>query len=143
MTGTISLAVLAALLGLLGFAVARPSRATVEVAGESVRVRLHGFDALLAPCREVVVPRSAVVAVRAAAKADVPAKGIRLPGTSVPGLVRAGSFGTGPRRELWDVRRASSYLVLDLAPGQRFHRIVLEVDDPGAEAARLEPLLTA
>jgi hypothetical protein len=142
-TGAIAVAVLVALLGLLGLAVARPSRATIEVAEESVRVRLHGFDALLALCREVVVPRSAVVAVRAAAKADVPAKGIRLPGTSVPGLVRAGSFGTGPRRELWDVRRASSYLVLDLAPGQRFHRIVLEVTDPDAEAARLHGLLSA
>jgi hypothetical protein len=140
-TGAISVAVLAALLGLLGFAVARPSRATVEVERESVRVRLHGFDALLAVCREVVVPRSSVLGVRAAAKAEVPAKGIRLPGTGVPGLVRAGSFGTGARRELWDVRRAATYLVLDLAPGQRYRRIVLEVDDPVAEAARLQPLL--
>jgi hypothetical protein len=140
-TGLISIAVLVALVALLGFAATRPAGASVEVAGDALRVRLRGLDALLALRRQALVPRSAVVAVHAAPKQEVPQTGVRVPGTSIPGLVRAGSFGTGARRELWDVRRASTYLVLDLAPGQRFHRIVLEVDDPHAEAARLQRLL--
>jgi hypothetical protein len=140
-TGVIAIAVLVALVALLGFVGTRPAGASVETAGGFLRVRLHGIDVLLALRRQLDVPRSAVVAVRAAAKQDVPQSGVRVPGTSIPGLVRAGSFGTGARKELWDVRRGSSYLVIDLAPGQRFRRIVLEVDDPVAEAARLQRLL--
>jgi hypothetical protein len=62
---------------------------------------------------------------------------MRLPGTGVPGVIRAGSYGTGERRDFWNVRRGEYCLVIQLEPGQEYRRLVLEVADPQEVAERL------
>ena len=55
-----------------------------------------------------------------------------MPGTALPGVIRSGSYGSGPQRELWNVRRAARVLVIDLNPAEPYARIVLEVPTPTA-----------
>jgi hypothetical protein len=62
---------------------------------------------------------------------------VRLPGTEIPGFIRAGSFGRGPTREFWDVRRGESVLVIQTTAAAPYARLVLEVDDPAGKAAWL------
>lgn len=118
-----------------------PSPIVLSVDGPDLRIRITGKDALYAVSRGVTVPLAAVRSVSAVPHRDVARTGLRLPGSSLPGVLRAGSSGTGSRRDLWLVRRAPELLVIELQPGQRYRRVVLQVPDPAAEAARLRAAL--
>ena len=62
-------------------------------------------------------------------------KGIRAPGTFVPGLIRAGTYYTARGREFWYVTRQdgpldqTTVLTLDLSPEEYYKRIVLSAKD--------------
>jgi len=120
-----------------------PSPIELTVRDGALRVRLKGKDAFYALSRGTTVPLTAVKDVSVASTHAVRRTGLRLPGTGVPGVIRAGSYGTGSRRDLWLVRRAPELLVIELQPGQRYRRVVLQVPDPQAEAARLRAALGA
>src|SRR5215475_13183137 len=79
--------------------------------------------------RARVVPRSQVVQSRPT---------WRLPGSNVPGIVVAGTYRQPDREpELWMVRKAEEVLVIDLV-GQRYGRVVVQVDDPRSVARAIE-----
>ena len=121
----------------------RPSRLSIDVEAGDLAIRIHGHDGVLTMCRELRVPLAQVEGVAVAARELVPATGMRLPGTGIPGVIRAGSYGTGDQRDFWLVRHAQQVLVFELAPGAPYRRIVLQVPDPHAEALRLRPLVGA
>jgi hypothetical protein len=121
----------------------RPSPLSIDVEGETLSIRIHGHDGVLTLHRELRIPLTQVEGVAVAARRLVPATGMRLPGTGIPGVIRAGSYGVGSSRDFWLVRKAQQVLVFELAPGAPYRRIVLEVPDPHAEALRLRPLLGA
>jgi hypothetical protein len=124
---------------LAGARTASPIELTVD--GAALRIRIRGKDALYALSRGMTIPLSSVEGVSVAPTQTVPRTGLRLPGTGIPGVLRAGSFGTGSRRDFWLVRRAPEVLVIELQRGEPYRRVVLEVPDPRAEALRLRPAL--
>jgi hypothetical protein len=64
--------------------------------------------------------------------------GFRLWGSWVPGVLAAGLFRTkGGGRQLWFIRRAPRFLVVDLER-EKWDRLVLEVPDPMGSAAWIE-----
>jgi hypothetical protein len=136
------LLVVGVLLALL-LATRLPTRVDITVKDDAVRIRPGRLDGVLALRKQLRFPLNQVQGVAAVARQQVPATGVRLPGTSFPGLIRCGSFGTGAGRDFWLVRRPNEVLVIQLAPGAAYRRIVLEVPDPHAEALRLQPLLGA
>ncbi|MFC0032486.1 hypothetical protein ACFFMM_23475 [Micromonospora chaiyaphumensis] len=110
---------------------------TVQVDPERLVVRLSGADRFWALAAGVEVPTGAVTSVRLVSRAEAYARGsgFRLPGTYWPGLIMAGSYvsrSTG--RSFWCVHRADQVLLVELE-GQRYDRLVLEVDEP-AEVSR-------
>ncbi len=115
----------------------------LEIVDDVLDLRLTGAQAALSLRRRLRVPVSAVRGIAVLPRDQVPRSGFRLPGTSVPGLVRAGSYRVGASRELWCVGRGPELLVVQLEPGQSYRRWVLEVDDPQADLARLRPVLGA
>jgi hypothetical protein len=119
----------------------RPPRLDLAVDGDTVVVAMHGCDVFFCMRARIVVPIAAVDGVCVSRRDLVPHEGLRLPGTSLGKLIRAGSYGVGAARDFWNVRRAESVLVIQLCPGAEYRRIVLEVPDPGAEALRLRPIL--
>jgi hypothetical protein len=52
---------------------------------------------------------------------------IRALGTSIPGVIKAGTYYTGNSKEFWYVTRDKDYLVLDLTD-ELYQKIVLTVD---------------
>jgi hypothetical protein len=115
---------------------------SVTVDGADVAVRITGIDRFWALTGGLRVPlghvlRAAVVD-RQSALAG--ASRLRLPGTSWPGTIRAGSYGLGTRRELWFVRRADRVLVLDL-DDERYRRVVVEVPDVDGVAREINALV--
>lgn len=58
------------------------------------------------------------------------AREIRMPGTHIPGIVKAGTYRMQGRKYFWYVTRKTPYLVLELDEGrQPYRRIILSVDD--------------
>jgi hypothetical protein len=135
--------VVCALLVALVLGARLPSGVRLDVEGESLVVRITGKDALYSLRRTLRLPLGVVTGVAAAPRKAVPQTGMRLLGTGIPGVIRAGSYGTGSARDFWLVRRAKQVLVIELEPGAPYRRIVLEVPDASAEAIRLRPLLGA
>lgn len=91
----------------------------------------------------VVVPLSAIRAARRA-----PAgigrgwwKGIRLPGTHVPGLIVAGRFYHAGAWEFWDVRGAGDRAIEVELEDAEYRRLVVDVADPAGEVARLQAVI--
>lgn len=131
------------LLALLLAGARRPSRISLDVVGEDLVVRISGRDSLYALSRGMEVPLASIQGLAVAPAARVPRTGLRFPGTGIPGVLRAGSYGTGASRDFWLVRRAAELLVVELQPGEPHRRLVLEVPDPRAECLRLRPITGA
>ena len=68
--------------------------------------------------------------------------GWRLPGTHIPGSLKAGTFylfnSPDDKPTFFDVQHASNVVVLDLAD-EHYNRLVIEVADPDAVAALFSP----
>lgn len=53
---------------------------------------------------------------------------VRLPGTFLPGVIKAGTYYTGHGREFWYATRTGKYLTLELE-NEFYKRIVLTLDE--------------
>ena len=60
-----------------------------------------------------------------------------MPGTSVPGLITAGSYLKEGQWSFWDVVRPPKTISVTLR-NHRFSRLIVEVADPVAAIARLQ-----
>jgi len=63
-------------------------------------------------------------------------KGWRAPGTSIPGILTAGTFYLEGRRIFWDVANPANAVVVDL-DDETFNQLVIEVQDPDQAVALL------
>ncbi len=112
-------------------------RVDFEIADGNLLLRLGKRDATLALKRRISIPLTDVSDVTTPTRKSVPRHGLRLPGTEIPGFIRAGSYGRGEKREFWDVRKGDTVLVIDTTGTAPYTRLVLEVDDPAGKAAWL------
>lgn len=62
-------------------------------------------------------------------------KGLKAPGTAIPGIFYAGTFYDGGDKVFLDVRHANKAIVIELK-NEDFKRLVVEVENP-AEAVAL------
>jgi hypothetical protein len=62
--------------------------------------------------------------------------GIRMPGTSIPGVITAGTFYQDGKRVFWDVHDPEKTVVIDLHD-ERFNELVVEVADPQGAVQRV------
>ena len=114
-----------------------PARVSLELDGGVLVVALGPWDRLLCLRASVRVPLREIRAVRVVDRGELPRPGLRLPGSYLPGVLTAGSYGVGADRSFWDIRRAERVLLVLCRPGAEYARLVLEVPDPEATALRL------
>ena len=55
--------------------------------------------------------------------------GIRMPGTSIPGVLTAGTFYQHGKRVFWDVHNPDNTIVIELRD-ERYNELIVEVEDP-------------
>jgi hypothetical protein len=118
-------------------------RAPVELAvnERELKVHIRGIDRVWALHGGFVVPLAHVVSVDAAAdEAARGPRGLRMPGTGLPGFIVAGTY-VGAQTEFWDVHDPRRAIALTLR-GERFARLVVHVDDPSATIAALRAEIT-
>ncbi|WP_031509382.1 hypothetical protein [Streptomyces megasporus] len=105
--------------------------ARVTVTDDTLTVEMEGLDKLWAFKGRLRIP---LANVRGAARDPGIVheyKGIRAPGTHIPGVIVAGTYHRGGERVFWDVKNPDKAVVIELAD-ERYARLVVEVDDPRA-----------
>lgn len=116
--------------------------ARIELRPEHLAISFSGAESLLTLKRRLVLPWRDIAAVRVARQAELKRElGWRLGGGYFPGWFATGHYtfrGGGRRgeRQLWCCYRADEVLVIETRLA-RPRRVVLQVDDPRGEAARL------
>jgi hypothetical protein len=68
--------------------------------------------------------------------------GIRFPGTQIPGLILAGTFYQSDGRVFYDVHHPDRTIIIEL-DHESYTHLVIEVEDPPGELARLKAALAA
>lgn len=103
--------------------------ARIDIVNDRLVVRLEGLRRLWALKRGFDLP---LAHVRGATLDDGifhEPKGVRAPGTHVPGYLAVGSFRREGEWTFWEVKSRDRAVVVELT-GERYARLVLEADDP-------------
>ncbi|MDP9867079.1 MULTISPECIES: hypothetical protein [Streptosporangium] len=114
--------------------------ARISINGDSLVVDIEGLDKLWALKSQLTIPLENVRGVTADPGIINDPKGIRSPGTHLPGVITAGTFRVDGERVFWDVRDATKAVVIELVD-ERYVRLVVEVADPRATVTLIEKAL--
>jgi hypothetical protein len=108
----------------------------VRIEGNTVVFDVRGFHQLWAFKGRLDVPREQVTGARHDPEAVKGWKGWRAPGTSVPGVITAGTFHLDGDRIFWDVSDGEKAVVVDLRDHD-YRQLIIEVQNPAAVVAML------
>lgn len=103
---------------------------SVTVEGDHLVVVPRGLDKLWSFTRRITVPLEHVRGATADPGAVAEPKGLRAPGLAVPGKT-SGTFHRDGERTFWNTSNGRDTVVIVLRD-ERYHRLVLTVDDPRA-----------
>jgi hypothetical protein len=103
-----------------------------SILGGNLVLHVRGADKLWAFKSSLEIPLVHIAGIRADPEvARGWYHGIRMPGTSVPGVITAGTFYQDGKRVFWDVHNPEKTIVIDLHD-ERYSELVVEVADPQA-----------
>lgn len=111
--------------------------AQIGIEGDTLVVNVEGLDKLWALKSRLAIPLANVRGATQDPGITRDAKGVRGPGTHLPGVIVAGTFHTEGERVFWDVHDPAKALVIELSD-ERYTRLVIEVDDPRATVDLIE-----
>ncbi|MFD3518907.1 hypothetical protein [Streptomyces sp. NPDC058653] len=114
--------------------------ALIRIDGDNLVVVIEGLDKLWAFKSGLTIPLANVRGATADPGIAAESKGIRAPGSRVPGLITAGTFHQDGEKVFWHVKDPSKAVVIELAD-EEYARLVLQVDDPRATVALVENAL--
>ncbi|WP_433515230.1 hypothetical protein ACQP2T_06200 [Nonomuraea sp. CA-143628] len=109
--------------------------------GDTLVVEIEGLDKLWSLKSRLTIPLANIRGATADPGMIKTPKGIRTPGTHVPGVITAGTFLLDGERVFWDVRDPAKAVVIELAD-ERYARLVIQVDDPRSTVDLVESLIT-
>ncbi|MGI8711173.1 MAG: hypothetical protein ACR2LA_09305 [Acidimicrobiales bacterium] len=134
--GWILAVVIVALGGIIATALSGPNMAAVGVTPDDrLLVRPVGLLRVWALSTGIDVPVTAIVDVGVSERRGL-VKGLRAPGTYLPGVMTAGTFRSRGEKDLWMVGRADSVLVIELHD-ERYRHVIVQVEEPEAAVEAL------
>lgn len=111
---------------------------SINLTNAALTVEMEGADRLWALKSRLEVPIEHLAGARAASdEATRWLHGLRLGGTHIPGVISAGRFYTHCEWIFWNVHHPDKAIAIELRD-ERYSRLVIEVQDPKAEIARIE-----
>ena len=114
----------------------------IRVTAPELVVRVTGWDVLWAMAREVRVPIAQVADVSVQPRTEVGRSLVlRMGGTGLPGMVKAGRYSWFGWTEFWVTRWPDRVLVVECVPKAKYDLIVLQVPDPDGDATYLRSVL--
>ncbi len=109
----------------------------INVEGDQVVFEVQGWDRLWALRSRLTIPAAHIRAVAAAPNVEMRwLDGLKLMGTGVPELFRAGTFLQKDGIVFWDVRNAENAIVVELEH-EHFKKLVIEVANPQMEVQKI------
>lgn len=113
----------------------------ISIANGKLTLHVRGADKLWALKSTLEVPLAHVAGVRADPEiARGWFHGLRMPGTSIPGVITAGTFYQDGKRVFWDVHHPERTVVIDLID-EGYSELIVEVDDPQAAVRLIQSAL--
>ncbi len=113
----------------------------LSISGGNLLLHVQGADRLWALKSSLEIPLQHVAGIRADPSiARGWWHGIRMPGTSIPGVITAGTFYQHGQRVFWDVHNPDNTIVIDLRD-ERYNQLIVEVADPTTAVALVESVL--
>lgn len=104
----------------------------LSIAEGKLTLHIRGADKLWAFKSSLEIPLVHIAGVRADPEvARGWYHGIRMPGTSIPGVLTAGTFYQDGKRVFWDVHNPENTVVIELKD-ERYNELIVEVADPQA-----------
>lgn len=111
---------------------------TLSVEGPDLVLEVQGMDRLWALRSRLQIP---LAHIRRVHPSEEPAKqwfhGIKVAGSSIPGILTAGTFYQDGGLVFWDVHDPANAIAFELAD-ERYQRLIVEVADPKAAIAMVE-----
>ncbi|QKW20320.1 hypothetical protein HUT16_15730 [Kitasatospora sp. NA04385] len=113
--------------------------AKIVITGDRLTVELTAWEKTKAVHGDVTVPLGSVSEVAVVDHPLDAAKGLRAPGTSVPGVTKAGTWISGGERRFVLASRGERAVRITLTGGSHgnFDELVVAVEDPEARAAEI------
>ena len=115
----------------------------VTVERDKLVLELKGVDKLWSLKSRLELPLSHIQSVKAAPEISFDWwKGIRWPGTALPGVLKAGTFFQDGKRIFWDARpeNKDKIIVIDLK-NDDYDELIIEVADPRETTERVLAVL--
>ena len=110
----------------------------ISIENGTIILEVKGADKLWALKSRLEIPCAKVRGVHAdPAIAHGWWKGLRMPGTHIPGVIVAGTFYHDGKRVFWDVHNADNTIVIDLAD-ERYDQLIVEVANPAEEIRKIQ-----
>ena len=115
----------------------------IRTEGDHVAFEVQGWDKLWALSSKLMIPASNIVRARPAPGVEMKwFDALKLAGTGIPPLFRAGTFLQHGEMVFWDVRDREKAIIVDLEH-ERFKKLIIEVADPAQAVATLNGLAGA
>jgi len=113
----------------------------LSLAEGKLTLQVRGADKLWALKSSLEIPLVHIVRVQADPEiARGWYHGLRMPGTSVPGVITAGTFYQDGKRVFWDVHHPDKTIVIDLHDEQ-YNQLIVEVADPQSAVQLIQQAL--
>jgi hypothetical protein len=114
----------------------------LDIKDRTLHLEVKGWDKLWAFKSRLEIPLEHVRGADThAEEARLIFKGLKAPGTHLPGIISAGSFYNQGKWVFYDVHDADKAIVIHLLD-ERYDRLVIEVADPRGAVARIEEALS-
>jgi hypothetical protein len=117
--------------------------ARLEVAGDRVEVVLGQLERLGALRGDVSVAVKDVAGVHVTEAPFGRLRGLRAPGTGVPGLLALGTWRYRGGKDFVAIRRGRPAVIVDVRPGGEFRQLIVSVDDAERTAAGIRAAVSA
>lgn len=102
----------------------------INIVNEMLILEVQGWHQLWTFKRRLEIPLANITQIYADPSTKLGWwKGIRLPGTHIPGYIIAGTFYKDGQRIFWDVRNPKNTIVIDLKD-ERYNQLIVEVENP-------------
>ncbi len=116
---------------------------SITVTDDMIGFEVEGLDKLWAFKSRLNIPIRNITGVRADPTiAHGWWKGLRAPGTHLPGVIIAGTFYQDGKRIFWDVHDPEQTIVIDLAD-ERYDQLIVEVEHPEEAIQAIERAIGA
>jgi hypothetical protein len=109
----------------------------IRIEGDQAIFEVQGWDKMWSLRSQLVIPRSHI---RGAQANPEPAmgwfQGLKIAGTDLPNIFRAGTFYQQGELVFWDVHEAAKTIVIELEH-ERYKKLIIEVEDPEREVQKI------